>query len=140
MSIIAGFRLRAHAEAKGHNKSPEEGGLQRDSYIGKAPISALFEPSGIWKIQHWNIERSNEAPAGCVYTHPFNRCKKGQSMFFHIIGIRDYYIHVGVGSDVVCSFSIGNFQGLRWWSGRRTTPRFLYVVHRATGDNKKGPI
>ena len=100
-------------------QSPEEGGLQRGSNIGKALICALFEPSGIWKIQHWNIERSNEAPAGCVYTHPFSRCEKGQGMLFHIIGIRGYYIHIGVGSDVVCSFSIGNFQGLRWWSGQR---------------------
>ena len=31
--------------------------------------------------------------SGCVYTHPL---------------LGDYYIHIGVGSDVVCSYSNGN--------------------------------
>ena len=43
--------------------------------------------------------------SGCVYTHPL--CHYGTLIvFFHkALG---YYIHIGVGSDVVCSTLIGN--------------------------------
>ena len=48
-------------------------------------------------------DEATKMSSGCVYTHPFSRCEKGQSVSFHIISIRDYYIHIGVGSYVVCS-------------------------------------
>ena len=47
-------------------------------------------------------------------------------MFFHIVGIRDHYIHVGVGSDVVCSTVIGKPEP-QFVERTATIPRLFYV-------------
>ena len=49
-----------------------------------------------------------------------------QQSMVHLMGI--VYIHIGVGSDVVCSTAIGNARASIRGTDNRTIPRFFYVM------------
>ena len=69
--------------------------------------------------------------SGCVYTHPL--CQYGTQVFQTALG---NYIHIGVGSDVVCSTTIGNARASE--SGMDGEDSTLFCVeHRTANEHKK---
>ena len=67
--------------------------------------------------------------SGCVYTHPFVEKHFRKECTLDI----GYYIHIGVGSNVVCSTTIGNARASIRGIDNRTIPRFfVYRVEPTT--------
>ena len=50
--------------------------------------------------------------------------------------LRGYYIHIGVGSDVVCSILIGNARASNAWNGQQAvcSTSFLCPIARILAD------
>ena len=99
-------------------------GGKEGHYIERRLQSALFETyRNLAKI---SVEILNLATVGvlgmCLYASPL------EIMDTYVLVLspeKGYYIHIGVGSDVVCSISMGNARASIRGIDNRTIPRFF---------------
>ena len=60
----------------------------------------------------------------------------GRSIIVYVGLLKEAIIHIGVGSDVVCSIRLGNARALTRGTDNRTISRFFYVLNRVLSRAK----
>ena len=95
----------------------------------------MFETSRILQIQKSSLELSNGRCPGCDISNPLRPCKQGlypfgNNVLFYRSLNGSFFIHIGVGSDVVCSSGLGNARALTRGTDNRTTHAFFVSVYQ----------
>ena len=116
------------------------GGKRESRHIEGVYFDALFETHrNLANLRYCSLELSNGRCPGCDLYHSLWRILPARTISVRAQGVSipiysryakagTIYIHIGVGSDVVCSTTIGSARASMRGTDNRTDSRFFYAL------------
>ena len=120
------------------------GGKRESRHIEGVYFDALFETHrNLANLRYCSLELSNGRCPGCDLYHSLWRILPARTIpvraqgFLYLLFYYNsrcakagaIYIHIGVGSDVVCSTTIGSARASMRGTDNRTDSRFFYALY-----------